>query len=134
MRMIMGLKGAVLLANTLGYNQDAIAWNNSINIALRGLSNESVYNKYEAYDYFGSVLWGVQSNLTKAKELLSNMPQSLFTQYGIKDLPWGDTAGSADTIDYMTALVRVGNYSDASNYLHVVASKFRASGGDFSML
>ncbi len=77
----MGLKGAVLLAS-LGYTSDVENWNDSINLALRGLNNESMYNKYESYDYFGSVLWRLQSNLTSAQELLSAMPLSLFTSYG----------------------------------------------------
>ena len=131
MRMIMGLKGAVLLATTLGYREDAYSWNNSLNLALKGLNNESVYNKYEAFDYFGSVLWGLQSNLTEARNLLSNMPTALITPYGIKDLPWGDYVGSADTIDYMAALVRVGNFSGASYYLDMVSTKFAASDGGF---
>jgi hypothetical protein len=131
MRMIMGLKGAVLLATTLGHKEDAKAWNNSVNIALKGLNNESIYNKYEAYDYFGSVLWGLQTNLTQAKDLLSNMPSALITPYGIKDLPTGDYVGSSDTMDYMTVLVRVGDYANASYYLNVVASRFAASDGGF---
>jgi hypothetical protein len=131
MRMIMGLKGAVLLATKLGYSEDAAAWNDSINFALKGLNNESVYDHYEAFDYLGSVLWGLQSNLTNANQLLSNFPSDLITQYGIKDLPSSQAVGSADTIDYMTSLVRIGNYSEASNYLNIVSSKFRASDGGF---
>jgi hypothetical protein len=132
MRMIMGLKGAILLASTLGYTADADKWSASVNLALREINGlETSYNKYEAYDYFGSVLWGLQTNLTAAENLLSAMPFGLFSPYGIKDLPWGNFVGSADTVDYMTVLVRVGNYVDASNYLHIIASKFATSSGGF---
>lgn len=74
MRMIMGLKGAVLLASTLGYTSDVKNWNDSINLALRRLNNESMYNKYESYDYFGCVLWGLQSNLTSSKTFSQRCP------------------------------------------------------------
>jgi hypothetical protein len=132
MRMIMGLKGAILLASSLGYIEDANSWRTSVNLALKGLyGGESMYEKYEAYDYFGSVLWGLQSNLTAAKDLLSAMPSGLYTSLGIKDLPWGNFIGSADTIDYMTCLVRVGNYVEASDYLHIIVSKFQAGSGGF---
>jgi hypothetical protein len=51
---------------------------------------------------------------------MRTIPAGIVTSYGVKDLPTNDYAGTADTIDYMSALVRVGNYSGASYYLHIL--------------
>ncbi|HZW55969.1 MAG TPA: hypothetical protein VFF30_06740 [Nitrososphaerales archaeon] len=131
MRMIMGMKGAVLLASDLGFQADAKTWNNSLNAALVGLSNEAMYSKYEAYDYFGSVLWGLQTNIQTAKAILASMPHGFFTPYGVKDLPWLDISGASDTIDYMLCLVRVQNYTGAGLYLHLLTTKFGNPQGGF---
>lgn len=132
MRMITGLRGAVSLATELGgYATDAFKWSNSINIALIGLSNESMYGKYEVYDYFGSVVWHIQTNLQLEKKILANVPLNFFTPYGIKDLPWNEAAGASDTIDYMLCLVRVGNFTGASDYLNLITTYYIDPAGGF---
>jgi hypothetical protein len=132
MRMITGLRGAVSLATELGGKAtDAFKWSNSVDIALIGLSNESMYGKYEAYDYFGSVLWQIQTNIQLEKKILANVPSSFFTPYGVKDLPWNSVASVSDTIDYMLCLVRVGNYTGASNYLNLIAAYYIDPAGGF---
>ncbi|MHB8566891.1 MAG: hypothetical protein ACYC7D_06680 [Nitrososphaerales archaeon] len=131
MRMINGLRGAITLAQTLGFSSDAQKWNNSLNAALIGLSNESMYNKYEAYDYFGSVLWGIQTNLQAEKNIMNQIPSSFFTAYGVKDLPWENYAGASDTIDYMVCLVRIGNLAGASRLLHIIATNYVNPAGGF---
>jgi hypothetical protein len=120
MRMALRIKGAVMLATALGYSKDSKAWNDSLTIASAGIYNESMYNKYEAYDYFGVVLWGLDTNITSEDQVMRTIPAGIVTSYGVKDLPTNDYAGTADTIDYMSALVRVGNYSGASYYLHIL--------------
>ena len=130
MRMIKGLEGAIFLAQSLGYPFGS--WNQSVKLALVGLKdNESMYDKYETYDYFGSVLWNIQTNLSSAKALLARMPSSLFTSYGVKDLSWEDYAAVSDTIDYMTCLVRVGNITGASELLRIVATDYVNPRGGF---
>lgn len=132
MRMITGLRGAVSLATEIsGHAADAFKWSNSINIALIGLGNEAIYAKYEVYDYFGSVTWHIQTNLQLEKKILASVPPNFFTPYGTKDLPWNVAAGASDTIDYMLCLVRVGNYTGASNYLNLITTYYADPAGGF---
>jgi len=131
MRMINGLRGAITLAENLGMNSDAKTWNNSVNTAMVGLTDEGMYNKYEAYDYFGSVLWGIQTNLQAQKNILAEIPPSFFTPYGVKDLPWENSAAISDTIDYLVCLVRVGDHAGASHLLNVITSNYINPAGGF---
>lgn len=131
MRMIMGLRGAISLAENLGYKVDARVWNASVSLALLGLANENKYNKFETYDYFGSVLWGIQSNMTLAKRVVQNVPADLLTGYGLKDLPWENYASSPDTIDYMVCLARIGDLPAAEHYLNLIVSDYSSPSGGF---
>jgi hypothetical protein len=132
MRMIMGLRGAIQLASNLGFYSDAQKWNSSVTLALSGLKNESAsYGRYEVYDYFGSVLWGIQTNVTAEKSLLEAVPTSFLTAFGLKDLPWSNTIGSSDTVDYIVCLVRTGEYAAAGPFLGALIARFQNPSGGF---
>ena len=131
MRMINGLRGAISLAQSFGHASDVEKWSASLNLALTGLDNESIYNKYETYDYFGSVLWGIQTNLQSEKSILAAIPKVLFTPVGIRDLSWENFAGSSDTIDYMVCLLRVGDYANTTILLHDLTTNFENPRGGF---
>lgn len=131
-RMIMGLRSAVNLASAMGFETDVQKWNASVGLAERGLANESVYNKYETYDYFGSVLWGLlQSEPSVADSLIRSVPASLVTPLGVKDRASDPYLGASDTIDYMTCLVRTGDFTGAHRLLQAIIDHYTNPAGGF---